>query len=93
MCLLQRGHSGDRFDLASTLCKYDLRQGDLFVLSWARVCHVSSCRCCMFVFCVHRVAVFNAAFCMTCSLLMLVEDARGDHMEEIYSRASLILYH
>ena len=23
--------------LASTLCKYDLRKGDLFVLSWARV--------------------------------------------------------
>ena len=36
---------------------------------------VSSCRCCMFVSCVHPVAVFNAAFCMTCSLLMLVEDA------------------
>ena len=35
--LLQRGHSGDGCDLASTLCKYDLRKGDLFVLSWARV--------------------------------------------------------
>ena len=35
---------------------------------------VSSCRCC-----VHPVAVLNAAFCMTCSLLMLVEDAIGDH--------------
>ena len=32
----------------------------------------------MVVSCVHSVAVFNAAFCMTCSLLMLVEDARGD---------------
>ena len=31
---------------------------------------VSSCRCCMFVSCVHPVAVLNAAFCMTCSLLM-----------------------
>ena len=28
--------------------------------------------------------------CMTCSLLMLVEDARGDHMEEAYSRAGLM---
>ena len=37
---------------------------------------VSSCRCCMFVSCVHPVAVLNAAFCMTCSLLMLDEDAR-----------------
>ena len=36
---------------------------------------LSSCRCCMFVSCVHPVAVLNAAFCMTCSLLMLVEDA------------------
>ena len=43
---------------------------------------VSSCICCMFVSCVHLVAFLNAAFCMTCSLLMLVEDARGDHMEE-----------
>ena len=39
---------------------------------------VSSCRCCMFVSCVHPVAVLNAAFCMTCSLLMLVEDAIGE---------------
>ena len=38
---------------------------------------VSSCRCCMFVSCVHPVAVLNAAFCMTCSLLMLVKDAIG----------------
>ena len=28
--------------------------------------------------------------CMTCSLLMLVEDAIGDHTEETYSRAGLI---
>ena len=194
--MLQRGHSGDGCVLASTLCKYDLRKGDLFVLSWARlrcvrrgtfssellmcgggvrsilllplvpgdnrcmymadVCFyvccsdcvgvcgnvccvasvvnnsgflslgvlkyvvclcrgcdgccvfclyceawscrcscmgsvsVSSCRCCMFVSCVHPVAVLNAAFCMTCSLLMLVEDAIGDHTEEAYSRAGLI---
>ena len=32
MWVLQRGHSGDGCDLASTLCKYDF-----FVLSWARV--------------------------------------------------------
>ena len=51
---------------------------------------VSSCICCMCVSCVHAVAVLNAAFCMTFSLLMLVEDARGDHMEEAYSRAGLI---
>ena len=51
---------------------------------------VSSCRCCMFLSCVHPVAVLNAVLCMTCSLLMLVEDERGDHMEEAYSRAGLI---
>ena len=33
--MLQRGNSGDGCVLASTLCKYDLRKGDLFVLSWA----------------------------------------------------------
>ena len=31
---------------------------------------VSSCRCCMFVSCMHPVAVLNAAFCMT--LLFIV---------------------
>ena len=36
----------------------------------------------MLYVCVHPVAVLNAAFCMTCSLLMLVEDAIGDHTEE-----------
>ena len=51
---------------------------------------VSSCRCCVFVSCVYPVAVPIAVFCMTCSLLMLVEDSRGDHMEEPYSRAGLM---
>ena len=46
---------------------------------------VLSCICCMFVSCVHPVAVLNAEFCMTCSLLMLVEDARGNYMKEAYS--------
>ena len=31
--MLQRKHCGDGCVLASTLCKYDLRKGDLFVLS------------------------------------------------------------
>ena len=42
------------------------------------------------VSCVHPVAVLITAFCMTCSLLMLVEDERGDHLEVAYSRAGLI---
>ena len=37
LCMLQRGNSGDGCDMASTLCKYDLREGDLFVLSWLGV--------------------------------------------------------
>ena len=32
--MLQMDHSDD---LTLNLCKYDLRKGDLFVLSWARV--------------------------------------------------------
>ena len=35
--VLLMGHSGDGCDLVSTLCRYDLIKGDLFVLSWARV--------------------------------------------------------
>ena len=35
--VLQRGYSGDGCELVSTLCKYDLRIGDLFVLGWASV--------------------------------------------------------
>ena len=47
--------------------------------------------CCGFyllVSCVHPVAVLNAAFCMTCSLLinqlMLVKDARGIYVDLQY---------
>ena len=76
---------GDVMDVVFSVCI--VRRGAV----GARVCvSVSSCRCCMFVSCVHPVAVLNAAFCMTCSLLMLVEDAIGDHTEEAYSRAGLI---
>ena len=34
------GNSGDGCELASTLCRYDSRNGVLFVLSWARVLRV-----------------------------------------------------
>ena len=41
MCVVcvsvSEGHRGDGCDLASTLCKFDLRKGDLYVLSGARV--------------------------------------------------------
>ena len=35
--MLQRGHNDDGCVLASTLCTYDFRNGDIFVLCWARV--------------------------------------------------------
>ena len=63
----------------------------LYCDAWSCMClcmgsmSVSTFRCCMCVSCVHHVAVLNAAFCMTCIL-----DARGDHMEEAYSRAGLM---
>ena len=45
----------------------------------------------MVLSCVNHVAILSAAFCMTCSLLIRVnEDAKGDHMEEAYSRSSLM---
>ena len=43
---------------------------------------------CLCLMCI--LGILNAAFCMTCSLLMLVEDAIGDHTEEEYCRAGLI---
>ena len=48
---------------------------------------VSACICCMIVSCVHSVAVINTTFY---NLLMVVKDARGDHMEEAYSRAGFM---
>ena len=35
--MLHKGNSGDGCVLSSTLCKYALRKGDLFVLSWEMV--------------------------------------------------------
>ena len=34
---ITEAYSGDGYDLPSTLFRYDLRKGDLFVLSWERV--------------------------------------------------------
>ena len=78
---------GDVMDVVYSVCI--VRRGAVCARVLGSV-SVLSCRCCMFVSCVHPVAVLNAAYCMTCSLLMLVEDAIGDHTEEAYSRAGLI---
>ena len=38
MCVsVTKEYSGDGCDLALTLCKYNLRKVDLFVLNWIRV--------------------------------------------------------
>ena len=39
--VLQRGHSGDGCDLASTLYLYNLRKAYLFLLGWRRVRRVT----------------------------------------------------
>ena len=36
--MLQRGHSGHGCDLASTLCKYDLRKGDFICYELCKGC-------------------------------------------------------
>ena len=72
--MLQRGHSCDGCDLASTLCKYDLRKGDLFVLSWARSATSKArkylyrdanvwCRC-VFCYCFSLMFRDNRCLCM-----------------------------
>ena len=54
----------------------------LYCGEWSCMCscmgsfRILSCRCYMFVSCVHHVAVLDAAFCMTFRLLILAEDAR-----------------
>ena len=91
--------SGHCFFYSLVVLKYDVCRGCdgcyvfcLYNEAWSCRClcmgsvSVSLCRCCMFVACVHTVAVLNAAFCMTCRLLMLVEGARAEHMKETYSR-------
>ena len=73
MWMLQRGHSGDGCVLASALCKYNLRMGDLFVLSWARVRRVRRgslcsellmCACLFYVCCSDCVGVFGKVCCV-----------------------------
>ena len=78
--------------------------GDVMdVVVFCLYCEAWSCRCsCMGsvsvrhadVVCLCFVCILwqfsMLRFCMTCSLLMLVEDVIGDHTEEAYSRAGLI---
>ena len=55
---------------------------------------VSQCICCILcASCVHHVSVINAAFGMTCSLLMLVEDPYGRGILQSRSHDFLIGSH
>ena len=42
------------------------------MLVYEKCVNVSSCGCCIFMSCVHPVAVLNVAFCVSCSLLIVV---------------------
>ena len=63
----------------------------VFCTRVAWVCFVCLLLLGIFVYCVHPAAVTNAAFCMTCNVCMLVEGERGDHMEEAYPRAGIMI--
>ena len=45
----------------------------------------------MLVLCVHPVAILSAVFCIICSLSMLVSDALGDQMVEVYTSTGLVM--
>ena len=49
MCVLQSGQFGDGWVCGSILCLYDVRSGDLFVLSCASVRRVSRVSVCSVV--------------------------------------------
>ena len=53
---------------------------------WSCSLFVLSCMCSVIVSCMHPIAVLNASFRVVLSLFMFVEDPRGDHMDEAYSR-------
>ena len=72
---------GDVMDVVFSVCI--VRRGAVGAHVWGGGVSVLSCRCYMFVSCVHPVAVLNTAFCMTCSLLKLVVDAIGDHTDPV----------
>ena len=44
----------------------------------------------MLYVCVLCASCGSSQYCMTCNLLILVEDARDTHMEEVYSRPGLM---
>ena len=70
------GNSGDGCDLALTLCKV-LRYGKCEFRHADVVC-----LCLVYI-------LLQFSMLRSCSLLMMVKNAKGDHMEEAYTRAGL----
>ena len=64
--MLQRGQSGVVWFIASTLCRYDIRKGDLFVLSCARM------RRCTLVSVASIVFIVEAAVCSSLLFFLLL---------------------
>ena len=60
--MLQRWHSGDGCILASTLRKYNLGKGDLFLLSWVELGRVGGV--CEMRMCLARAGVCGEEECM-----------------------------
>ena len=65
-CMLQRGQSGVVWFVTSTLCRYDVRKGDLFVLSCAKV------RRCALVSVASVVFIVGAAVCSSLLIFLLL---------------------
>ena len=66
-CMLQRGQSGVVLFEASTLCRYDVRKSDLFVLSCDRV------RRCALVCVASVVFIVGAAVCSSLLFFLLLK--------------------
>ena len=82
-CMLQREPNHQSMESVDYYCNTETgerlnryRPISVTYINYTNVCRcscmgsmsVSSCICCMFVSCVHPVAVLNVALCMTCSI-------------------------
>ena len=46
---------------------------------------------CVSISVVHPAAILSVVFCVICSLLVIVSDASGDHMVEMYSSMGFVI--
>ena len=72
-CVLQRGNSvDDGCELVSTLCKYDLRNGVLFVLNWARMRRVRWEVCTVFLLPLVARCLETIEICIWCIFVFIL---------------------